>query len=122
MEDKKTAVLGASPNPNRYAYRAVAMLTNNGHSVVALGKRNGNIFQHQIITDWPNHIPDLHTLTLYIGPQNQPPLYEYIVNLAPKRIIFNPGTENPELETLAQKKGIQTLHACTLVMLSVNNY
>jgi len=65
---------------------------------------------------------DIDTMTLYVGTRNQPPLYDYILNTHPKRIIFNPGTENGELQKMANEKGIETVYACTLVLLSIGEY
>ncbi|MBX0289582.1 CoA-binding protein [Hymenobacter sp. HSC-4F20] len=118
---KKTLVLGATDNPSRYAYRAVHQLKSHGHEVVPVGIRNGQVAGLDIRTDRPT-AEGIDTVTLYVGPQNQPGWYDYILDLNPKRIIFNPGTENPELEELAQQRGIRTEEACTLVMLSVGNY
>jgi len=118
---KKTLVLGASDNPSRYSYRAVHMLKNHGHEVVPVGIRKGQVAGLDIHTDRPQE-NDIDTVTLYVGPQNQPAWYDYILGLKPKRIIFNPGTENEELERRAQQQGIRTEEACTLVMLSVGNY
>ena len=122
MNSKKTVVIGASPNEYRYSYRATSMLKGKGHEVIPLGKRKGEIGITEIITDWPEKVDDLDTVTLYVGPQNQPPIYDYILNLKPKRIIFNPGTENDELVKLAKQKGIETEYACTLVLLSLGSY
>jgi predicted CoA-binding protein len=118
---KKTLVLGASDNPSRYAYRAVHSLKNHGHEVVPVGIRQGKVAGLDIHTDRPA-LDDIDTVTLYVGPQNQPSWYDYILSLKPRRIIFNPGTENPELERRAQQQGIRTEEACTLVMLSIGNY
>ena len=118
---KKTLVLGASDNPDRYAYRAAHMLKNHGHEVVPVGIRKGEVAGMTIHTDRPLE-KDVDTVTLYVGPQNQPAWYDYILDLQPKRILFNPGTENPELERLAQQRGIQTEEACTLVLLSIGQY
>lgn len=118
---KKTVVIGASPNPERYAFRATEKLKLHGHEVVAVGIKPGMIGDTEIVTGRPA-IADVDTVTLYVGPQNQPGWYEYIFSLHPKRIVFNPGTENPELEQLAASKGIEPLEACTLVMLSLGNY
>lgn len=118
---KKTLVLGASDNPARYAYKAIQSLHRHGHEVVPVGLRKGTVSGIDIHTDRPTE-PEVDTVTLYVGPQNQPTWYDYILDLKPKRIIFNPGTENPELERMAQERGIQTEEACTLVMLSVGNY
>ncbi|WP_242918895.1 CoA-binding protein [Pontibacter liquoris] len=119
---KKTVVLGATDNPSRYAYRAVHKLQQHGHEVVPVGIRKGEVGGEKIINDKNEEITDVDTVTLYVGPQNQPDWYEYILSLNPKRIIFNPGTENPELERKAAQKNIQTLHHCTLVMLATDSY
>ena len=118
---KKTLVLGATDNPARYAYRAVHQLKSHGHEVVPVGIRKGSVAGLEIRNDRPV-AAGVDTVTLYVGPQNQPAWYDYILDLNPKRIIFNPGTENPELEELARQRGIQTEEACTLVMLSVGQY
>ena len=118
---KKTLVLGASDNPSRYSYQAVHRLQRHGHEVVPVGIRKGQVGGLDIRLDRPS-ANDVDTVTLYVGPQNQPAWYDYILDLKPKRIIFNPGTENPELERMAQERGIRTEEACTLVMLSVGQY
>ena len=120
---KKTVVVGASNNPSRYSYQAAHMLKQKGFDIVPLSNKKGNVAGEKIlnIQNFPD-IKDVHTITLYLGPQNQPPYYNYLINLKPKRIIFNPGTENPEFENLARSKGIETNHHCTLVMLSIGNY
>ena len=119
--NKKTIVLGASPNPNRYSYLAVNRLVAHGHSVIAVGKRKGEINGTHIITDHPE-IKDVDTVTLYLNAENQKQYYDYILKLKPKRIIFNPGAENTELETLATQNNIKPIEACTLVLLSTNQY
>ena len=119
---KRTLILGASPNPGRYAFKATTMLAEHNHPVFPVGLREGDINGHQILTDRPI-IENIDTLTLYLGPKNQPGYYDYIVNqIEPKRIIFNPGTENQELVNLARKNDIETEVACTLVLLSINQY
>lgn len=119
---KRTLILGASPNPDRYAYKATVKLDKYNHPVFPVGLRDGKIENHSILTNTPV-IEDIDTVTLYIGPKNQPVYYDYILNkIKPKRIIFNPGTENPELEQMAKEKGIETEIACTLVLLSLNDY
>ncbi|GAB2701023.1 CoA-binding protein [Hymenobacter frigidus] len=118
---KKTLVLGASDNPARYSFRAMHMLKNHGHEVVPVGIRKGEVAGMAIHTDRPQE-KDIDTVTLYVGPQNQPGWYDYILGLQPRRILFNPGTENPELARLAQARGIQTEEACTLVLLSIGQY
>ena len=119
---KKTLVLGASPNPERYAYKATIKLTESGHEVFPVGLRKGKIKGHDILVGSPV-IKNIDTVTLYVGPKNQPMYYDYIINqIRPTRIIFNPGTENEELVRLAKKNEIETEIACTLVLLSIGNY
>lgn len=118
---KKTLVLGASDNPSRYSYLAVRKLANYQHPVVAIGRKKGKVGDVEIETDH-RPIEDVHTITLYLNPQNQQQYYNYILDLKPSRIIFNPGTENEDLMSKAKEKGIETVIGCTLVMLSVGNY
>lgn len=118
---KKTLVLGASANPSRYSFLAVNKLTAHGHPVVAIGKRAGNIAGTEIMTEHPE-MDDIDTVTLYLNPDNQKPYYDYILSLKPKRVVFNPGTENEELEDLLKTNGIVPQEACTLVLLSTGQY
>jgi uncharacterized protein len=118
---KTTLVLGASANPSRYSNIAINRLRRNNHPVVAIGKRNGTVADVQVETD-QRAIDNLDTITLYLNPSNQKPYYQYILGLKPKRIIFNPGTENDELAAMAEKEGIQPMEACTLVLLSTGQY
>lgn len=121
MANKKTLVLGATPNPNRYAYLAAIKLTAKGHSIINVGLKKGEVAG--VAIEQPKQVhDDIDTITLYIGPQNQPGLYQYILDTKPKRLIFNPGSENAELENLASEQGIETIEACTLVMLSTGQY
>ena len=119
---KKTLVLGASTNPQRVSFQAIHRLLNAGYHVVPLGIKEGKVAGIDIITDWPDTIDDLDTITLYLNPKRQEAYYKCILNLNPTRIIFNPGTENPVLSNLAREKGIETEIACTLVLLSLNDY
>lgn len=118
---KKTLILGATDNPSRYANLAANRLVAHGHPIVNIGIKTGQSAGAEIERAGDVY-EDIDTVTLYVGPQNQPQYYEYIIDSKPKRIIFNPGTENPELEELAEENGIETLHACTLVMLSTGQY
>lgn len=118
---KKTVVLGASPNPQRYSFLAVSRLKAHGHPVVAIGKREAQIADTPVIKDHPA-VDNVDTVTLYLNPQRQKEYYDYILQLRPKRIIFNPGTENEELEKLAVRHGIEPMEACTLVLLSTGQY
>lgn len=117
----KTLVLGASQKPERYSYLAIRSLRKHQIEVVAIGARKGIVEDVEIQTELKD-FEDIHTVTLYLSPKNQIPYYSYIISLNPKRIIFNPGTENPELEKLARKNGIDVVEGCTLVMLSNGTY
>ncbi|TAH02079.1 MAG: CoA-binding protein [Sphingobacteriales bacterium] len=119
--NKTTLVLGATTNPSRYAYMAANQLVKTGHKIINVGIKTGEIAGVKIETASKIH-QNIDTITLYIGSANQPQLYNYIIATQPKRIIFNPGTENPELETPAQQNGIETLEACTLVLLATKQY
>jgi uncharacterized protein len=121
MTSKKTLVLGASDNPSRYSYLAVQRLRNHGHPVVAVGRKITRVADVTVETE-KKGFEEVDTVTLYLNPQHQQEYYNYILSLKPNRIIFNPGTENDELVHLAQQKGIHTIEACTLVMLSTNQY
>ncbi len=121
MPSKKTVVLGASNNPERYSFLAVTKLANNGHVVVPVGIKVGKIQDMEILNGKPA-VEGVDTVTLYLNPTNQILYYDYILSLHPKRIIFNPGTENDELAELARKQGIEPIEACTLVMLSTGQY
>ncbi len=121
MASKKTLVLGASENPGRYSYLAVQRLLSHQHPVVAIGKKEGKVHGIEISKEKKME-KDVDTITLYLNQENQKKYYDYIMELKPKRIIFNPGAENEELEAMASFKGIETLEACTLVMLSTGQY
>ncbi|MES2567023.1 MAG: CoA-binding protein [Bacteroidota bacterium] len=121
LKNKPTVVIGASPSPERYSHKATFSLHKHGHTVYPVGIRKGKIHDMEIITDKPA-IEDVDTVTLYVGPAHQHAWIDYIISLNPKRIIFNPGTENADFESLAESKGIETLQACTLVMLSIKEY
>jgi predicted CoA-binding protein len=121
MMGKKTLVLGASENPARYGYKAILALRRKGHEVVAIGNRKGQVLDVPIDTE-QKPLSDVDTVTLYLNPTNQQPYIDYIPSLKPKRIIFNPGTENIQLEALAEEAGIEPMQACTLVMLSIGRY
>lgn len=122
MKSKKTLVLGATPNPERYAYMAAQMLLQRGYPIVLVGIKRGEVFGQKIIQDKTQIFADIHTITLYVGRANQPEWYDYILWTKPKRLIFNPNAENPELEKLSQNAGIECLHACTLVLLRTGQY
>ena len=118
---KKTLILGASTNPSRYAYLAAHKLVNFGHPIINVGIKTGEVAGVSIEKPSVIHT-DIDTITLYLGKAHQLDLYDYIIQTKPKRIIFNPGTENDELENLAHNNGIETIIASTLVKLSTNQY
>jgi predicted CoA-binding protein len=118
---KKTLVLGASDNPARYSNLAMNRLRGHGHPVVAIGRKQVRAGDVDIETGKSAHI-GVDTVTMYLSPAHQKEYYDYILSLHPRRIIFNPGAENPELEQLAQANGIEPLQACTLVLLSTGQF
>jgi predicted CoA-binding protein len=119
--NKKTLVLGATPSSDKYAYLAANRLVSKGHPIVNVGIREGEVAGVPIEKPGVIHT-DIDTITLYVGPQHQEELYDYILNTHPRRIIFNPGTENSKLKRMANEKGIETEYACTLVLLSIGQY
>ncbi|WP_333877398.1 CoA-binding protein [Flavobacterium sp.] len=121
MKNKKTLVLGATTKPERYANIAIHKLVENGHSVLAIGQNAGEVAGVKIHT---KSIPlkNIDTVTLYLNPTRQRDYYNYIIQTKPKRVIFNPGTENPEFYQLLRSNGIAVEVACTLVLLATNQY
>ena len=118
---KKTLVLGASLNPGRYSNLAINRLVNYGHDVEAVALRKGSVAGVEISTE-KKVFENVGTVTLYLNPQRQVEYYDYIISLKPKRVIFNPGTENPEFYEILQKNNIETEVACTLILLGKNQY
>ncbi|AYN05221.1 MULTISPECIES: CoA-binding protein [unclassified Flavobacterium] len=121
MKNKKTVVLGATTKPDRYAFLAINKLVEKGHTVLAIGQNAGEVAGVKIHT---KAIPlkNIDTITLYLNPSRQRDYYNYIVEAKPKRVIFNPGTENPELYQLLELNNIKAQVACTLVLLTTNQY
>ena len=113
----KIVVLGATPNRERYSYKAVKALRKRNYDVVALGVQKGEIVGIVIQNDQPA-LDDVDTVLLYLNAERQKPLYEYILSMKPRRIIFNPGTDNNELADLAERNGIEVVHQCALIMLT----
>lgn len=118
---KKTLVIGASENPERYANKAIRALLAHNHEVVALGLKKGNVQGIEFHTE-KETFEDIDTVTLYVGPRNQPEYYDYIISLNPRRVIFNPGTENPEFISKLKSAGIYPEIACTLILLVTDQY
>jgi len=117
----KTLVIGASENPERYSNKAIRALLQHGHEVVAIGLRPGAV-EGVAFNSEKKVFENIDTVTLYVGPQNQPEYYSYILSLNPQRVIFNPGTENPEFIAKLKKSGIYPEIACTLVLLATGQY
>ncbi len=119
---KKTLVIGASENPDRYAHKAAVSLLNHGHEIELFGIKAGEVEGVKFQTEFPTSIPDLDTITLYVNPSIQKNYYANILALKPKRVIFNPGTENAQFEKTLEENGIVAEEACTLVLLSIGEY
>ncbi len=118
---KKTLVLGASDNPERYSYLAVNRLRSKGHPVIAIGMKKVKVADVEVETE-KKYVENIDTVSLYLNPSHQQEYYDYVLSLHPKRIIFNPGAENKELYDLAKANGIQPMEACTLVLLSTGQF
>lgn len=118
---KKTLVIGASIKPSRYAYIAIKRLLDKNYEVKAIGSKQGLIGVARIETGKPQY-EDINTVTLYLNPDRQVEYYDYIISLKPKRVIFNPGTENEEFVEILKKNKIDAEVACTLVLLSIDEY
>lgn len=118
---KKTLVIGASENPSRYSYLAIHRLIEKGYAVAAIGNKPGIVAGVKIDTE-KIRFKDIDTVTLYLSAKRQPEYYDYIISLKPRRVIFNPGTENPEFYQLLRDEKIEVEDACTLVLLSTEQY
>mgnify|MGYP000393554038 FL=1 len=119
-KNKPTLILGASENPNRISFQAATRLMARGEEVFLIGRGNSvnGVSIHKELLAFKG----IDTVTLYLNPKRQEEYYSYVVDLKPKRVIFNPGTENPEFESKLQEEGIETERACTLVLLSIGTY
>lgn len=117
----KTLVIGASLKEERYSNKAIQMLREYKHEVVAHGLKEGRILDVEILKDWKDYT-DIDTVTLYLNPARQEEFYDDIIKLHPRRVIFNPGTENSEFVSLLSKNNIQSEEACTLVLLRTEQY
>ncbi len=118
---KNTLILGATTNKDRYAYKAAEQLTKAGHSIIPFGIKKGTVFGKEIINEWRS-FENVDTVTLYVGPDRQNPYFQKIISIQPKRVIFNPGTENLVFQSMLAKAKINFEEACTLVLLSLNEY
>ena len=118
---KKTLVIGASLNPSRYSNIAINRLVSYKHPVVAIGLREGEVAEVNIVKK-KTLFKDIDTVTLYLNAKRQEEYYDYIISLKPNRVIFNPGTENSEFYKILNENKIDFEEACTLVLLSTNQY
>ena len=122
-EKKKTVIVGATPNPSRYAYLAANMLTDYGHPIIPLSIKRGTVAGVDLLDLRQKPVlEDIDTVTLYIGPAHQAEWYDYLLSLQPQRFIFNPGTENSEFFQLIREQEIEVVQGCTLVMLRTGTY
>ena len=121
QNNKKTLVIGGSIKPERYSNKAIRQLLSYGHPVVSVGMREAEVEGVKIQTGYPE-FKDIHTVTLYVGPKNQPHFYDYLLGLNPDRIIFNPGTENDEFVKMAEDNNIEAVQHCTLIMLAEGSF
>lgn len=117
----RVLVYGASTNPERYAFMATELLLSKGHDVVLVGNKSGAVGGNEILFGQPD-VANIHTVTLYVGPKNQIDLLVYLKSIHPKRVIFNPGTENPDLMKHLASAGMEVEEACTLVMLHTGQF
>lgn len=118
---KRTLVIGASTNPDRYSNMAIHTLRKHQYEVVALAKRAGKVSDVDIQTEFPDK-EDIHTVTMYVGAKHQSEYYKALLELNPERVIFNPGAENFELSDMLEMNGVETIEGCTLVMLNTGQY
>jgi predicted CoA-binding protein len=114
-------VLGASPNPERFSYKAVKRLISNNYQVVAIGKNEGFIGNVPIVTGQPP-LTGVNTVLIYLAPHHQGEIFEYVVALRPRRVIFNPGTGSPEFEEWLESYDIEIVHDCSLVMMATGRF
>lgn len=114
-------MLGASPNPDRYSNKAVRRLISNNYEVVAIGIRKGLIGDIPIITGQPA-LDNVHTVLIYLSPSHQSEIFDYVLSLRPKRVVFNPGTESPEFEEMLASYNIKVVRDCSLVMMASNRF
>ncbi len=121
MKNKITVVLGASPNPVRFSHKAVKSLIRHGYEVIPVGYRKGTIQDKEILTGMPS-VDNVDTISLYLGIARQPQYYDYMLSLRPRRIIFNPGTVNPDFMEKLKQNGIEAIDGCLLMMLNSGEY
>lgn len=119
---EKVVILGASNNPERFAHKAMVMLRNHGHETILVNPTLSEIEGAKVFADLEQVTEPVDTITMYVNPRISVKLKDKIIALKPRRVIFNPGTENPAIEFDLKKAGIETIHACTLIMLSSDEF
>lgn len=117
----KTLIIGASNNPSRYSYKAAHLLKSKGFDIIPFGVKKGEVANEVMLNNWDSNW-EVDTVTMYINKTLQIEYYDKIIALKPRRVIFNPGTENTEFYQLLTAKNIEFEEACTLVLLSTDNY
>ncbi len=117
----KVVIIGASDNPDRYSYKAAKALLDKGFEIVLVGLKKKSVLNHEILIDIPDNLEG-NVVTLYVGPQNQEPYFNALLAASPRKVIFNPGTENEKLQSLLNENNIPWEEACTLVKLSLNQF
>jgi predicted CoA-binding protein len=119
---EKVAVVGASNNEERYSCKAMKMLEQHGHIPVPVAPAKKEILGKKAFEKLADVDEKIDTVTMYVGPARQTEVIDEIINLAPKRVIFNPGTENPLEYGRLRDAGINVIEACTLVLLRTNQF
>jgi len=118
---KNTLVIGASLKESRYSNLCVRTLVSGHFPVTAIGLREGSIDETPVQSGYPE-LNNIHTVSLYLGPENQVSWYDYILKLNPERVVFNPGTENEEFQDVLTNAGIEVIEGCTIVMVKSGTY
>ena len=121
MKNRKVLVLGASKSPNRYSYLVASKLVDEGYIPILVSNKEGAVAGVSFVNKWPEDI-DIDTVTIYLNPSNQSPYVDLLLHAKPKRVIFNPGAENPILYNQLKERRIEVLNACTLVLLSTHQF
>ena len=119
---KTVAILGASSNPDRFSYRAFKMLQQHGHKPILISPKMNELEGLPVLAELSQIQSSIDTLTMYVGPEKSKSLEDQILKLKPQRVIFNPGSENPDLQKKLAEAGIQVLEACTLVLLKAHQF
>lgn len=117
---KNVLVLGASENTRRYSHNTVKLLLKKGYNPIAIGRKEGQIGETKICTEIEEN--EIDTVSVYVNPENQKSYYDQIVNLNPRRVIFNPGSENDEFVKILKANNIEHMYFCTSILLNTGNF